>query len=169
MFKNGRELEDVESVEADVCIIGAGPAGMTLAAELTKGGLHVVMLESGGDRMDDKTKALAAGDNVGRDYFKLDRARVRQFGGSTARWAGLCRPFEPMDFEEREWVPNSGWPMTREQLDPYYKRAQKMMRLGPYAYEPDEWITEELPKPRVKKSSSVRFFRFTCRRMRLQS
>ena len=58
------------------------------------------------------------------------RSRLRMFGGTTNHWDGRCSPLDAIDFETRAWVPHSGWPITRAQLDPYYARARVLCELG---------------------------------------
>jgi choline dehydrogenase-like flavoprotein len=76
---------------------------------------------------------------VGQHYQKLDGTRTRFFGGSTNCWAGFCRPLDPIDFTERAWVPHSGWPFGRRELDPYYARAHVVLKLGSYDYDAAHW------------------------------
>jgi choline dehydrogenase-like flavoprotein len=82
---------------------------------------------------------LYRGEIVGLPYFPLEAARLHYFGGTTNHWAGLCSPLDPIDFEQRDWVPHSGWPIRREDLDPFYARAQRLLDLGPYEYGADYW------------------------------
>src|SRR5262249_20625803 len=80
-------------------------------------------------------------------------ARLRYFGGTTNHWAGFCRPFDDEDFHEREWIPHSGWPFTKRELEPYYKRAHQFCLLGPYNYDPEYWqlrANRELPFDRSR-------------------
>jgi choline dehydrogenase-like flavoprotein len=75
---------------------------------------------------------------------------LHYFGGTTGHWAGFCSPLDPIDFEKRDWVPHSGWPITRADLDPYYARAHKNLDLGPYEYRDAYWkekdpTTDSLP------------------------
>ena len=60
------------------------------------------------------------------------------FGGSTNHWGGMCSPLDPLDFEKRDWVPYSGWPITAADLAPYYARAHSLLGLGPFNYTPAE-------------------------------
>jgi len=142
---DARSVLRKRSVEADVCVIGAGAAGITLARGLADRSRRVVLLESGGFEPDSATQALYRGRVFGRSYFRLDESRSRQFGGSTNCWQGLCRPLAPIDFEERSWVPHSGWPFGAEELHPYYDRAQQALGIGPFEYDGAEWATAELP------------------------
>lgn len=136
MFIDARSVPDGDRFETDLCIVGAGPAGLTIARSLADRGLDICLVESGSlepDSTDQEQLArdLSAGRNVGLHYFPLDDARGRGLGGSSRRWnipmgdgIGVrLRPLDPIDFEAREWLPHSGWPFDYAHLDPYYSRA----------------------------------------------
>jgi choline dehydrogenase-like flavoprotein len=112
-----------DRLAADVAVIGAGAAGLTMARQLLAGGLSVILLESGGLDYEDATAELNEGLNVGQPYYPLDHARLRFFGGTTAIWGGRCAELDPIDFHKRSWVPESGWPIGHHDLKPYYDRA----------------------------------------------
>ena len=118
-----------DRLDADVAVIGAGAAGIAIAARLIERGLHVLLLESGGFDYEASTASLNAGENVGEDYYDLESARLRFFGGTTAIWGGRCAHLDPIDFEKRAWVPHSGWPFGPEELDPWYRQARAMLGL----------------------------------------
>jgi choline dehydrogenase-like flavoprotein len=139
VFHDTRELDDGAEVRADVCVAGAGAAGIAIANELLGGGLEVVLLTSGGFEPEKQAQRLYAGETVGRPTFSPYRSRIRMFGGSTTAWAGQCRPLQRLDFERRAWVRHSGWPFSRDELEPYYRRAQEVSQLGPYDYESETW------------------------------
>ena len=112
MLADARSLSDGVVLDADLCIIGAGAAGITLALEFTGSPVRVILLESGGLEFESNTQGLYAGRaSDGLPYFPLDVTRLRYFGGSTNHWGRLCRPFDPLDFERRDWIPFSGWPI----------------------------------------------------------
>lgn len=134
---------------SDICIIGAGPAGITLALELKNTFDRIILLESGGETPDARTQRLYAGDNIGVNYASLERVRSRFLGGSSNCWAGWCRPLDSIDFEKRDWMPNSGWPFDREVLKPFYVRAHKYLGLGPFDYTEATWQSE-LQKQRLR-------------------
>lgn len=139
MFVDSRLLNDGQPIDAEVCIIGAGAAGISIARQLASYGHRVCLLESGGLGYDQATQSLYRGDNIGNAYDPLDACRLRFFGGTTNHWAGWTRPLDPIDFEKRDWVANSGWPITRDELEPFYKRAEPVLQLGPHSYEPEYW------------------------------
>ena len=137
MFVDARTVPNGSLVEADVCIVGAGAAGITIAREFRAGHIRVALLESGWLTPDEATQSLYDGAVRSQPYFPLGAAntRTRYFGGSTNAWAGQCRPLDALDFERREWVPASGWPFGLAHLLPFYERAQTVCDLGPFAYD----------------------------------
>lgn len=107
----------------DLCIIGAGPAGISIALAFINTPYRVCLLEAGGLQpplLDDKHPYQ--GVNVGRSYDML-RTRLRYFGGSSGHWGGWCRPLDDVDFMYRDYIPLSGWPIDRDDLLPDYKKA----------------------------------------------
>ncbi|HEY3253001.1 MAG TPA: GMC family oxidoreductase, partial [Polyangiaceae bacterium] len=137
MLTDARLLPPSTALDADICLIGAGPAGLTLAAKLR--GLRVVLLESGGLYPAQDSAALAEGEIHGEPYWALETSRLRCLGGTSAHWTGWCRPLDPEDFSARAWIPNSGWPLTYEELVPYYQEAQRLCDLGELDYDASRW------------------------------
>jgi choline dehydrogenase-like flavoprotein len=136
------DLLDYQSggaITTSVCIAGAGPAGITLALELAGNGVDVILMESGGKGYEAETQALYEGEVVGNPNTDVASSRLREFGGTSQHWTGLCAPLQPIDFEAREGVPHSGWPISREDLDPYYAAAQPYLQLGPFNYSYADW------------------------------
>ena len=133
---DARELPDGSLIEGDICIVGAGAAGIAMAMDWIGSPHRVILLEGGGFDIEPEMQALYEGEIVGEPYYPLHAARIHAFGGTTGHWAGYCSDFDPIDFEERDWVPHSGWPITRADLDPYYARAHPILELGPYRYDP---------------------------------
>lgn len=143
MFADARSVPSESTVETDLCIIGAGAAGITLAREFIGSSVRVGVLESGGEEFDSETQALYEGPITGLPYFPLDTPRLRYFGGTTNHWAGVCRPFDVDDFESREWVPFSGWPVTKTELDPYVLQAQDVVQLTSAEWETAGWVDRD--------------------------
>ncbi len=135
MFFDFRELEAERDIEADLCIIGAGAAGITLARSLIGSKIQVCLLESGGFEFDEDIQALYEGDDVGSPGTGPTGCRLRYFGGTTNHWTGWCGPLGDLDFELRPWVSQSGWPISKKDLDPYYVAAQKVCELDAYRYD----------------------------------
>ncbi len=171
MFVDGRELESGTEVEADVCIVGAGFAGIALAMELMDSKLSVALLESGGFQESPKHEALLEGtfDGPHKNKNYLHTSRSRYFGGTSAKWLGICRPLDPIDFEHRPWVADSGWPFDHRELVPYYDRAAPVLGIRPFkVYDRDgqlapsnflagREITRFVPKVLYRKKPIVRF------------
>ena len=145
MFIDSRTLTEGSRIESDVCIVGAGAAGITIARELIGKPFRICLIESGGLEPDQETQSLYQGEIVGFPYYPLDLIRLRYFGGTTNHWAGACRPLDEIDFVARPEIPHSGWPFNKSQLDSYYQRAHLICQLGPYDYNPDTWESEESP------------------------
>ena len=136
MLLDARSITRGRTISADVCIVGAGAAGITVALGLRDCPARVLLLEGGGEEPDPTTQLLCEGATTGRPYYALDECRLRCLGGSTNQWGGWCRPLDPLDFEVRDWVPHSGWPFPSADLDPYYRRAQVVCCHRRYDYEP---------------------------------
>jgi choline dehydrogenase-like flavoprotein len=137
MLTDARTLAEGTTIEADVCIAGAGAAGMTIAMDLRGSGLSVVLLESGGAERDDETDALSNGRMTGIDTWDLRRMRIRALGGTTGHWAGWCRPLMPQDFERHDYIPYSGWPLKYTDLVPWYRRACRTLEIGEFEWDAD--------------------------------
>lgn len=152
MVIDGRLVGNLDVLEADLCVVGAGPAGISLAIEVARAGGTVCLLESGGRLPDRATDRLSDGARVGYWYYPLPATRGRAFGGTSLRWAATpmdrhegwrARPLEAVDFERREEIPFSGWPFGYPTLRPFYERAQSICRLGPFDYELERWQTPD--------------------------
>lgn len=143
MLIDARSIPEGKVIEADVCVIGAGAAGITIAKEFIGGPVQIALIESGNLEFDVDTQNLYKGENIGHSYFPLDACRFRYLGGTTNAWGGTCRPLDASDFERREWIPYSGWPFPKAELDPYYERAQPILQLGAYEYSSKPWETEQ--------------------------
>lgn len=139
MFMDARSIPAGTRIEAELCIVGGGAAGIGMAREFANSGVRVALLESGGTDFDPDTQALYEGDETGRSYLDLTTCRLRYFGGTTNHWGGWCLPLDPIDFEEREGLPYRGWPFDRSQLDPFYRRAHEICQIGAYDYDPFHW------------------------------
>lgn len=115
------ELPDV--IDASVCVVGAGAAGLTLARTLAETTPGVVLVESGAFELEGDTQNLFSGKSVGIPYFNLTACRLRYFGGTTNHWAGNCRPNDPIDYEGRAALGLPKWPISHDDLEPYIVEA----------------------------------------------
>jgi len=116
-------LEEInkKNIDFDYCIIGSGPAGMTVAIELAKQNANVLIVEAGDFKYSKRSQEIYDGKVIGDPYFELSNARVRQFGGSSNHWAGWCRALDDIDFKN--------WPIKKKDLDIYYDQALKILEL----------------------------------------
>lgn len=139
MILDGRTEADSAPDRYDVLIVGAGPAGMALAFELEGNGLSIGLLESGGEDFDADTQMLYEGTVTGHDEaVDLAAIRLRYLGGTTNHWGGRCVPMDRIDFERRPLSGVSGWPISYEEILPYYERAHPYFGIGRFAYDPLE-------------------------------
>ncbi len=156
MHVDGRKIENDSLIEGDICIVGAGAAGISMALDWDNTPYKVIVLEGGGFEYDPKIQDLYAGKTTGQPYYPLMSSRLHYFGGTTGHWAGFCSPLDPIDFAKRNWVEHSGWPITRADMNPYYERAQKKVELGPYNYDLAFWQKRDPGmKPLVESDSVV--------------
>jgi choline dehydrogenase-like flavoprotein len=157
MLSDARELASDQQIETDVCIVGAGPAGISIARELIGNEADVLLLESGGRDLERHAQRLNLGQSVGYPIHLPHQSRVRAFGGTSRHWfkpgdeTWAARPLDSVDFEVRPGIHYSGWPFNRTHLDPYYAHAQALCGLGPFDYDPGRWAdparTPPLPLP----------------------
>jgi choline dehydrogenase-like flavoprotein len=132
----------------DVCVVGSGPAGITLARKLGERGLSVGLFEGGGLEFTSESQVLYEGTTSGQPYFPLDGARLRFLGGSSNHWGGWTRPLDPHDFEPKAHHPLSGWPISKSDLDPYAADADAILNLPQDMPAPDimpEAVADLLP------------------------
>jgi choline dehydrogenase-like flavoprotein len=135
MIDDAKLIENGTSLHADICVIGGGAAGISLALEFLRQERSVLVVESGSWASDEATQSLYEGDVVDEAlHSPLHTYRQRRFGGSTTIWGGRCTPLDPIDFERRPYMPASGWPFGYETLLPYYPRANELCEAGEFAY-----------------------------------
>ena len=129
MFFEYPQERPASASAADICVIGSGPAGMTLAVELERQGYRVLVLEAGGMFYDEVSQTHFTGELVGDRHFDMSINRLRYFGGCSNHWGGFCRMLEPWDFRQKVDGFPTAWPIARVDLDPYLKRASEILEL----------------------------------------
>lgn len=139
MLTDSRQLPAEARIAADICIVGAGAAGITLARSLAGGARRVVLLESGGFEFEEATQALYQGASVGHPLNAADVSRLRYFGGTTNHWGGMCAPLAAEDFQVRPWLQHSGWPIAATDIEPYYQRAARLVQITSADFAVDHW------------------------------
>ncbi|KOP23199.1 GMC oxidoreductase [Hapalosiphon sp. MRB220] len=170
MFIDSRKLPKNELIQTEVCIVGAGPAGITLARELIGQDFRVCLVESGDLEFNQQTQSLSEGETVGEPFPNLQDMRHRQFGGHANVWnveinqnqRGLRHmTLDEIDFEKRDCVPYSGWPFRKSHLDPYYERAHEVCKLGPFTYDALSWEDAQSPQlPFIGDRVATSMFQF---------
>jgi choline dehydrogenase-like flavoprotein len=130
MFKDFNDLNNQKNLSCDICIVGSGPAGISVAKKFLDTNFKVILLESGGIEPSVNYNELNKGENSGPRFLSLDGARTRCFGGASRIWAGHCAPFAKEDFQKHPFVPLSGWPIQRGDLDIYYQEAAEMLGIS---------------------------------------
>lgn len=130
MFKDLKNLSSNSILRYDVCIVGTGPAGLSVAKQLLGTNLKIAILESGGLEPEPEYQELNDGYNSGPSFLSLDSSRLRCFGGAGKIWAGHCAPFKKDDFEKKSFSPLSGWPITLDDLKVYYMQAAEMLGIS---------------------------------------
>jgi choline dehydrogenase-like flavoprotein len=123
-------MAEARTIEAEVAVVGAGPAGIIVALELARAGYRVALVESGAERPDAWTQSL--GDTVGGDprHVEMALATRRQLGGASNMWGGRCVPFDPIDFEPRAVAGGVSWPLPYAEVESYFQRACEWCRCG---------------------------------------
>lgn len=144
------DLNDHENghvFRSDLVIIGAGAAGITIAREFFETGTSVLLLEGGGEKWEPETHELYKSEIVGIAHKGIHTGRARIFGGTTTLWAGQTLPLDELDFQERPWVSDSGWPLMRADLEPYYRRAEGALQVKPIDYQAVDWPFKSVRLP----------------------
>ena len=128
MIINGQNIPQEATLTTDICIIGAGAAGLTIAQKFNHSSVSVLLLESGGLKNDPIVQSLADG-TTDQEKYPFTLSRFRAMGGSTTRWSGVCIPLDEGDFAHKSWLLYSGWCFSKSELLPYYDQALEIFGL----------------------------------------
>lgn len=137
-YKDGSAPADVD---ADICVIGAGAAGIAIARHFIGTSFTVCLLEGGGGSGEESSQALYEGISAGCPSLDPGTARMRVFGGSCNLWGGGCIPLGSPDLAQRDWVPHSGWPISYTELEPYYLQARSYCQIDSHGIENGAFVT----------------------------
>ncbi len=131
MLIDGQALDDGAELVAEVAVVGAGPAGISLALELARAGHDVILVESGRRHFSPEIQQLSEPASFDpRVHAPMAEATRRQIGGASVTWGGRCLPYDPVDFDERPWIPNASWPLRYEAVQPFFDRAAQWFFCG---------------------------------------
>ncbi len=136
-----------EDFIADICIVGAGPAGISIARSFIGASRSVCLVESGGLAGEDRNQQLYEGTSIGSPELDPATSRMRAFGGSCNVWGGGCIPLSSLDLGPRDWVPHSGWPLNYEDLEPYYRRAREVCGIEAHEFVDGSFLTPPARAP----------------------
>lgn len=135
MIVTKNKIQPGQTLSTDLCIIGGGPAAISMALRLASSGQTITVVAGGGWSETVTNQDLNRGVvSPTSAHEPLEENRRRQFGGASAVWGGRCIPFDPIDFERRSWVPDSGWPFTYDDLLPYYHEAAELCQIGAFEF-----------------------------------
>lgn len=171
MIDDLRQLEDGLRLEADLCIVGSGPAGTAIALRCARSGRSAIVLESGGFAPEPEIQDLNGGEVRGESYFDLRLPRVRALGGTSWHWSGAMAELTAADFDPRPWVAMPGWPIERAEIAAHYPEALELCGGGPWPRDPardvEAFTTNPMPpggeswlevRYRQKRSNGIRRF-----------
>lgn len=162
MIDDLRDLPEGAELDAHLCVVGAGAAGIAIALQFAGDRREVIVLESGGLRADDATDSLKRGESSGMDPASLTEGRARVLGGATALWAGQCIPPDPDTFAERPWVPHSGWPFDERELEPFLRRAESLFQIEGEVYDERVWDAFRVRRPALGEDRLLHRFTVWC-------
>lgn len=135
MLFDARTLDGSAVIACDVCIVGAGAAGIAIACELAGSALSVLLIEAGGASFSTASQEPLHGSVEGSSpHAPPHMYRRRVLGGATSVWGGRLVPMDAIDFEARDYVPHSGWPVNWDTVEPYYRRAHDYLQGGACTY-----------------------------------
>ena len=148
MLQDANAAEIPSALSTDICIVGGGAAGITLAVQLARRRRPFLLIESGGEHFDPAQQGLYSMAVTGLPYSP-DASRLRFFGGTTNHWAGWCRQIDPVDVQPAEGLERMAWPISVEELAPYYQIAHDYCRIGPNESSARQWVRRlEIPENR---------------------
>jgi choline dehydrogenase-like flavoprotein len=160
-----RSIEEVGTMDPSrVLIIGGGTVGIYLAVELAKAGREVLMIEAGNEQLDNFSEDSF--ESVGRPHATLKIGRSRSLGGTSNLWGGQLVEYQPIDFEGRDWLPDSKWPIAADEAAKYYRETYENLGM-PGKFLEDEKVFDHLKTRAPHLSGGLEFF--LTRWMRLPS
>lgn len=132
MFEDARHIPRGACLSADFCVVGGGPVAIALALRLAETRKEILILPGGGwkEQEQDRDRYRGLVEPAG-SHEPLEENRRRVWGGTGTVWGGRCVPFDPIDFENRPWIPHSGWPISPQEAEKYLQEALEFCEAGP--------------------------------------
>lgn len=142
-YIDARNSDAGDVIEASVCVVGSGAAGITLARKLAQSVKDVVLIESGGFSLEGETQNLFSGQSLSLPYFNLAACRLRYFGGTTNHWSGYCRANDAIDYDGRPELNLPRWPVRHDEVQPYIAEAAESLGISSKFFEPKFFFERE--------------------------
>lgn len=127
------------NLKSEVCILGCGVAGTVLALKLKEKYRDIAIIEAGSENYDPESQIIYRPNSSPENYSNPEYNRLRMLGGSSNHWENNTSPFNPIDFEKRDWVEHSGWPINFNDIAPYYDEAAIYCGAGTDGYKTKTW------------------------------
>ncbi|MFA7554747.1 MAG: GMC family oxidoreductase [Spongiibacteraceae bacterium] len=153
MVVDGNFVAANSHFRGQICIVGGGVAGIVLANELQDAYEDIIIVESGDEHYVPEAQELYQAEKYPDQLPDPMYSRMRFLGGSSNHWQNNTSPLSPSDFEKRDWVPNSGWPISFSDINPYYKKAQYYCGVGEDGYNTKQWSSVLNKKDEVEESA----------------
>jgi len=161
IFRNADHLEQNETLQTDICIVGGGAAGISLALELEKSRFRVMLLESGDIAPLDAADKLDTLEIAGYPLNTKARVRRRCLGGTTVSTYGRSVILDKIDFEDRPWVTDNPWPVAEAELRPWYPQAARILGLShPRLLHAEHWAEHPVARASKSRNLAVRIHRW---------
>ena len=139
MLIDTKTINESRNFQADICILGGGVTGIVLAKELLDKNRSVILLESGDEAYEKNTQDLYQAESIPEILPSPGTSRLRFLGGSSNHWDNSIERFDPIDFQKREWVANSGWPINYQDVAKYYPEAEQYCGVGNEGFNLKHW------------------------------
>jgi len=140
--------------QGDICVIGAGIAGLVLSQKLASYGFNIHLLEAGGPGLEQRSQDLYRGQMKGVFHQGTTEGRFRAYGGASTRWGGQLLSYPEEVFQERPLFGNMGWPITEAEVRPHYSEIFKIMGVNDLPFTDD--ILESYGTRQAWQSPDVR-------------
>jgi hypothetical protein len=132
-----------EVIETDVCVIGTGPVGLSLARALAEKRRSVVLLERGPARAAQPPDSDVVFDR--RPYRGATVGRAFGAGGTSTLWGGQLLPVREVDLQERPQIRAPAWPLAYAELAAHFAALETWLTVVPGSY--------QVPSAGVKSNS----------------